>query len=268
MTLSVSSPTASALAALQALSVQVGAAGSSQTADTTPAAAGLTNTSATHISAATVSAGSSLYALVKGASLATTAADAAGAAGSSVLDLLQQMRQTAADAAAPSLSSADRRALDASFQQAAGQIGPTLGAATVSGVNLVDGSQASSLKVVLGDGSAASLTPLNLTLGGPTLGLSAGASVATATAATSAFATLGDAIGAAGSALGTLDSQAEQITAHVGFVQNYSQALASPSDDGGDSVRLLALQLSQQLSTQTTAVANASPQSILSLFRN
>ena len=207
------------------LRVPGGAAGASQTADTTPAAAGLTNTSATHISAATVRAGSSLYALVKGASLATTAADAAGAAGSSVLDLLQQMRQTAADAAAPSLSSADRRALDASFQQAAGQIGPTLGG-------------------------------------------SAGAAVATATAAAPMASPSVAKAGAAGSALGTLDSQAEQITAHVGFVQNYSQALASPSDDGGDSVRLLALQLSQQLSTQTTAVANASPQSILSLFRN
>ena len=268
MNLSVSSPAASALAALQALSLQAGASGSSQTAATIPAAASPFDASATSISAATASAGSSLYALVEGAGQATTAADAAGAAGSTVLDLLQQLRQTAAHAADPSLSSADRQALDAGFRQAAGQIDPTLAAATVNGANLVDGSQASSLKVALGDGSVASLTPLNLTLGGPILGFGAETSVATATAAASAFATLGEAIGAAGSALGTLGGQAAQITAHVGFVQNYSQALASPSDDGGDSVRLLALQLSQQLSTQTTAVANAAPQSILSLFRS
>jgi flagellin-like hook-associated protein FlgL len=43
--------------------------------------------------------------------------------------------------------------------------------------------------------------------------------------------------------------------------------LAAPQDDSADSVRLLALQVSQQLAGQSSAVANASPQSVLSLFR-
>ena len=265
MSLSVSSPAASALAALQALSLQAGASGSSQPATTAVSGPSLFGANSV---IATASAGSSLYALVEGAGQATTVADAASATGSSVLDLLQQLRQTAASAADTSLSSADREALNADFQATAGQINPTLADAAVNGVNLVDGSQASSLKVALGDGSSASLTPLNLTLGGPTVGLSPRASVATATAAASAFATLGDAIGATSSALATLGSQADQITAHLGFVQSFNQVLASPGGDDGDSARLLALQLSQQLSGQTISMANASPQSILSLFRN
>ena len=68
--------------------------------------------------------------------------------------------------------------------------------------------------------------------------------------------------------MSTLRAQADQISAHGSAVQTLGQALASPDQDGGDSVRLMALQLSQQLSSQTSAIANQSPQSILSLFRS
>ena len=267
MSLSVSSAT-SALAALQALSAQAAGAGATSS---TPASASPSSTASPTTRDTTSVAGGDtlgLYALVQGAGQAATAADAADAAGQSVLGLLQQLRARADTAADPATSTASRASLDAGFQAIAAQIGPTLAAAGVNGVNLVDGSLDSGLKVALGDGTSASLMPADLTLGGPTLRLSADASVATATAAASAFSTLGAAIGATGSALDTLRGQADQIGAHVGFVQSLGQALAAPADDSGDSVRLLALQVSQQLSVQSGAVANASPQSILSLFRS
>ncbi len=110
---------------------------------------------------------------------------------------------------------------------------------------------------------------MDLTLGGSTLGLSADATVATPQGAASALADLGGAIGAAGVGLSTLQTQADQIGAHADFVQTLGQALASPElaspdADGGDSVRLMAL----QVAAQPSAIANQSPLSILSLFRS
>ncbi len=270
MTLSVTSAP-SALAALQALPLQ----GAANPADSgTRTAAGTTfSKSASFVrdAAPTTAAQSqtqSLYALADGAGQASTAADAADAAGQGVLGLLQQLRDAAGASASPSTSSDARAALQAQFQANAGQIAPTLAGATVNGVNLLDGSLSGGLKVALSDGTTASLTPVDLSLGGSVLALTSDASVATATAAASAFASLGEAIGTAGSALSTLRSQADQISAHSSFVQTLGQAVASPSDDGGDSARLLALHVSQQLSGLSSSVANASPQSILSLFRS
>ena len=209
-----------------------------------------------------------LFSVADGVSQALTAADAADAAGQSVIGLLQQLRTAAGQAADPSTSDDQRAALDSQFQAGAGQIAPTLSAATAGGANLVDGSLASGLKVALGAGTTASLTPVDLSLGGSTLALPADASLATADGAAAAFASLGGAIGRASAGLSTLQTQADQISAHSGFVQTLGQALASPDQDGGDSVRLLALQVSQQLSAQPSAIANQSPQSILSLFRS
>lgn len=264
MSLSVNSA-ASALAALQALSAQEAAGGTTSSA--TPSAP--IQASAPPAAAdATVqpSAAQSLYATVNGVGQALTASDAADAAGQSVLGLLQQMRDAAGQARAPDLGADARAQLRAGFQAAAGRIGDAVAGAGVGGLNLIDGSISSGLKVALGDGATSSLTPADLTLGGSTLGSPAG--VDTATQAASSFATLGAAIGATSTALSTLRGQADQIDVHAGFVQQLGQALAGPQDDGADSVRLLALQVSQQLAGQTGAMANASPQSVLSLFRS
>ena len=270
MSLSVTSGP-SALAVLQALSLQVssqppsgsGAASASvQTASSSSA-----TPASTTISASAAGSSGSLFAAADGVGQALTAADAADAAGQTVIGLLQQMRTAAGQAADPAASSADRSALDTQFQASAGQIAPTLAGATINGTNLVDGSMASGLKVALDQGATASLTPVDLSLGGSTLGVASGLSISTADGAASAFASLGSAIGTAGAGLSTLQTQADQIGAHASFVQTLGQALASPDQDGGDSVRLMALQVSQQLSAQPAAIANQTPQSILALFR-
>ena len=259
----------SALAALQTLSLQASDTAKSSTATSSPAQS---SPASSAVSVSTAAAGpQSLYALVDGISQAVTAGDTADAAGQTVLGLLQQLQDTAGRASDPAATPPQRAALQQGFQASVGQLGPAIAAASVNGVNLLDGSQVSGLKVALGDGATASLTPVDLTLGGPTLKLAQDASVATATAAASAFASLGGAIGAAGAALSTLRGQTDQVSAHGGFVQALGQALGAPGGDEGDegdSIRLTALQLSQQLSAQPGAIANQSPQSILSLFRN
>jgi hypothetical protein len=216
--------------------------------------------------AAQPNAAQSLYAAVNGVGQALTAADAADAAGQTVLGLLQQMREAAGVASAPESTADDLDQARSTFQSAASQFGPALAGAGVGDVNLVDGSMVSGLKVPLGDGANASLSPTNLSLGGPIVGTPAG--VDTATAASDTFEALGSAIGAASGALSALRSQADQINAHAGVVQQFGQALAAPEGDGDDSVRLLALQVSQQLAAQPQPVANAAPQSVLSLFRS
>ncbi len=263
MSLSVTS-SPSAVAILQALSLQVSSPSSS-------GAGAVTATSSTKAASVTTPASNGvqgLFSVTDGVSQALTTADAADAAGQGVLGLLQQMRTAAGQAADPSASDSDRATLDQQFQASASQIAPTLSSATVNGANLVDGSLGSGLKVALGGGATVSLTPVDLSLGGSTLSLPADASLATAKGAASAYASLGGAIAGAGAGLSTLQTQADQIGAHAHFVQTLGQALASPAQDGGDSVRLMALQVSQQLSAQPAAIANRSPQSILSLFRS
>ncbi len=209
-----------------------------------------------------------MFTAADGVAQALTAADAADAAGQAVVGLMQQMHTYAGQAADPSTSDSDRAGLDQQFQASAGQIGATLSTATVNGANLVDGSMGSGLKVTLADQSTASLTPVDLTPGGATLGLPAQASIATPQAAASARASLATAIGAASAGLSTLQAQADQISAHTGFIQTQASASPRSADPDGDSARLMALQVSQQLSAQSTAIANQSPQAILSLFRS
>ncbi len=268
MSLSVTSAP-SALAVLQAMSPPASSpqASSARTID------GAASAAAQSSSVTTATGAHSLFAMADGVSQALTVADAADAAGQGVLGLLQQMHAAAGQALDPSTPTEERGRLDQQFKGSLGRIAPLLSSATVNGANLVDGSLSSGLKVALGGGATASLTPVDLTLGGTTLGLSPDASIATAEGAASAFASLGEAVGSASAGLSTLQTQADQIGAHSSFVQALGQALgspalASPDQDGGDSVRLMALQVSQQLSAQPTAIANQSPQAILSLFRS
>src|SRR5215813_5087372 len=65
-------------------------------------------------------------------------------------------------------------------------------------------------------------------------------------------------------------SQTDQIAAHAGLVAQASQslqAIGSHPDLDGDGARLLALQVSQQLSSQSQSIANQAPQALLSLLR-
>lgn len=216
---------------------------------------------------AAIGAGAGVYAASQGVGQALSAADAAASAGQSVLGLLTQMRQVAAQAGGTDLATAARQALDQAFQAGAAAISPTLQSAAVGGVNLVDGSSPP-LKVTLGDGAQTALPTLDLRSDGPTLALG-GATLATAADAATAQGQVETAIQGASGALAGLQARAGALATHAALVQSAGQTAVAPSADAGDDgARLLALQVSQQLSAQTNAIANATPQQILALFRS
>jgi flagellin len=230
-----------------------------------------------------VSSSSSVSASAAGgsASATTSAANALGqtnsivdtaqAAAGTVVRLLHQLQQTAQSASQPGLATAARANLNAEFQSLTQQLGQTVGNASAGGVNLVDGSSLPGVQVAAdANGGTASLTAVNLSLGGPLVSLPAGASIATATGAATALSQLSASLQSAGEALGTLSDQAKQISAHADFVAQLGAiagASASAPDDA-DGVRLQALQLQQALAGQSGSIANAAPQSVLALFQS
>jgi flagellin len=202
---------------------------------------------------------------------ASSIADLASASGQSVADLLSQIKAKVATATDPSLSTAARTALSADFSTLVGQIGAVVSGASFDGVNLLNGASSADVKFLAGsDGStAASLTPQDLTVGGPNIVLGADASIATPTAAAQTLAQVNQSLININGALSDLGTQAGQISDHSGFVSLLSNGAASATGDASDAdgAQLQALQVQQQLTLQGGAIANAGPQYILSLFK-
>ena len=164
-------------------------------------------------------------------------------------------RLAAVAAADPGISSDQRAALNAGFQSGLSQIQAAVGAAGVDGVNLLDGSANAQ--------TSGGLATYNLSLGGPMIGVAAGANLLDPASAASIAGQLQSAQGAVGQAVSTLSGQADAL--QEGFI---SQMQSSPAgfDPGldADTARLAALQVQQSLSASGGAIGN---QSILALFR-
>jgi flagellin len=202
-------------------------------------------------------------------SLATSAsiADAAVTAGTSIESILTQMRQDAVTAADSSTDSTTRAALGADFKAGLAQIAQAVAGASVGGVNLIDGSVSGQLTGAQGAG--VTLTGTNLSLGGPLVGIDPNADISDPATAASLVGQLGAAIGNVGQAVDQVSAQGQAIASHLSVVAQAGISLGGSFDPGldSDSARLTALQLQQQLSTSSGAIANQSPQGILSLFR-
>ena len=75
------------------------------------------------------------------------------------------------------------------------------------------------------------------------------------------------------SSLGALGSQQTQIEGHLSFVSKLEDAIQGgignlvDADMATESSKLQALQVQQQLGTQSLSIANQAPQQILSLFK-
>src|SRR3984957_16874117 len=166
MSISIQGSTAAQLATLESLTTQ-----SSQTsgAGATSLLNALTSSQDPSSSVIDLTGGSAAPAGVS-AGLATSAsiADAAVASGTTIEGLLAQMRQDAVSASDPTLHSDGRAALDSDFKANLAHIQKTISAARISGVNLLAGSAAGGANV-----SAATLPGLNLSLGGPLIGVGA-----------------------------------------------------------------------------------------------
>ena len=206
---------------------------------------------------------------------ATSISDVAGAAGQSVSDLLAQLKSLASSAADPAAGAPVRQSLDADFKGLLGQIQGAVNSASFDGVNLLNGSQSGDATFAASaDGtSLVTLSATNLSLGGPNLTVAAGSNIATFTAAASALDQIDVSLTNVHQALETLTAQASQLAAHADVVSQVSGVLNGGAsgliqpDLSGESVRLQALQLQQQLAAQSAPIANQAPQALLSLLR-
>ena len=269
MTINIQGST-SALAMLEALTSQSSAASTSTAGDTT-SLLDATSSGATASSIIDVSGGATaaLSGLSAGLSTSASLADAGVAAGTSIASLLSQMRQDAVSASNPDVGTDTLAALNAGFQSDLQQIAAAVSSAQVGGVNLIDGSVNGRASAQQAPG--ASLTGVNLSLGGPLIGLPANASLADPATAASLADQLDTALDNVGQAVTQLSAQSDSIQSNLALVaqaglSSSGSSLVNPTLDS-DGARLAALQVQQQLSLGDASIGNGAPQTILSLFR-
>jgi hypothetical protein len=265
MSISIQGSAAAQLATLESLTTQsgksTGAGATSPLGATTPQ-----NSTASIID---LSGGApSLGGVSSGLATSASIADAAVAAGTTIESLLARMRQDATTAAEPKLDGGARSALDSGFKANLAQIQRAIASASVGGVNLLDGTTTGATNV-----SAATLTGVNLSLGGPVIGVGPDASLADPATAAAIAGQLGDALGKVGQAVDQISAQGQAIEGHLSVVAQAGLALlpgVAAGVNGGlnaDGARLAALQVQQQLSLTNSSVASQAPNAILSLFQ-
>lgn len=210
-----------------------------------------------------------------GLNQATSLVDTSLAAGQTIADILTQLRTIATQASDPGLAQSQRDALTADFQSLIVNIDRIGGGAIFNRINLLDGSEPNGVRFPV-DGTASSTLTIgseDLRLGGPIIAISAATDISSAGAAQSALTQIDQSISATSNALGRLGAVSAQVTAHQDFLLRYADSLQKgvgnlvDADLGAESVRLTALQVQQQLTSQVVSIANRSPDAILSLFR-
>ncbi|HUO99802.1 MAG TPA: flagellin [Rhizomicrobium sp.] len=198
--------------------------------------------------------------------------DVALSAGQSVSDLLVEMRQKALSASDASLDSSSRKAMDADFIALRDQITTIVQNASFNGINLVDGSTHKITALASSDGTKIITITVNSAL--MTLaGLSISGNISTAALATTMVKTLDKSMAYLNSGLAYLASGSKKYSIQLSFTQKLTDTLTTgignlvDADMAQESAQLTALQTKQQLGIQALAIANQSPQIILSLFK-
>jgi flagellin len=206
---------------------------------------------------------------------ANSIAEVSMTAGESVSDLLVQLKEKVVAAMDTSLDTASRTALDSDFKSIMRQIAQVTDNAQFDGANLLNGSIPTDIQFLANAdaNSYITLSSQNMSLGGALVSIPTTASLGDVASASQVLGFLNDSIGAVNQALGSLGSQAKQLTAHTSFVSKLTDVLETgvgnlvDADLAKESARLQALQVQQQLGAQALSIANQAPQIILSLFR-
>ncbi len=203
-------------------------------------------------------------------SSATGAAAVATAGATAVSDLLTNLKAQAIEASNPANTPGQQSILSAGFNATLNQIGTIVQNATYNGVNLLSsGSQSVSVTSTISGGQ---LTISNASgVGGVTTALAGG--VATTAAAISLLSAIDAQQLVVGSSLGSLGSSLQSIDSQSNFQQVLSNATATglgslvDANLPAEAARLQALNVQQQLGSQTLSIANQRPQVLLGLFR-
>ena len=209
---------------------------------------------------------------------ANSIAEVSMTAGATVSDLLVQLKEKVVAAMDTSIDTASRTALDSEFKSILRQIGQVTDNSAFDGANLLNGLNGSGATSIqfLANASASSyitLSTQNMTLGGSIITMSTGSSLSSVTISSDVLSQLNASIQNVNQALGSLGSQAKQITSHSDFVGKLTDTLTTgvgnlvDADLAKESASLQALQVQQQLGAQALSIANQSPQMILQLFK-
>lgn len=206
---------------------------------------------------------------------ANSIAEVSMTAGESISDLLVQLKEKVVAAMDTSLDNSARTALDSDFKSILRQISQICQNASFDGANLLDGSIPANIQFLANAeaNSYITLSSQNMTLGGSIVTIQSTASLGDVPMATAVLTDLNASIINVNQALGSMGSQAKQISSHSNFVSKLNDVLETgvgnlvDADLAKESARLQALQVQQQLGAQALAIANQAPQIILSLFR-
>lgn len=217
-----------------------------------------------------------LNAVKSSLSRAASISDVALSAGAQVSDLLNQIKTKVLSARDDTLDASSRQAVNNDFQALLRQITNVVRNAQFDGANLLDGSQASDMRFLANAEANAYLTlsAQNMSLSGAIVTLSSSATVLTQADAAAVLSQVEASITNVNSALADLGSQARQVDAHQLFISKLSDVMENgvgalvDADLAREGARLQALQVQQQLSLQSLSIANAAPNTILSLFRS
>ncbi len=200
----------------------------------------------------------------------------ARAASESVTDLLKEMKQLIISAQEENV---DRTKIQTDLNAMATEIGSIISAAQFNGLNLVNNSETAAVNVLASldrasDGTVTTaniaITPQNLTAVQTAV---AAYDVSTAAGAATALAGIETQLQTSITAAANFGSVAKRIEIQSDFVKKLSDAMTSgigalvDADMEEASARLQALQVQQQLATQSLSIANQAPQTLLSLFR-
>jgi flagellin len=217
---------------------------------------------------------SSLDAVKTSLSRTSSSIDVAMTAGETVSDLLTQLRDKALEASDTSLDSTARAALNSDFVALRNQIAQTVRLADFNGVNLLDGSQASTSALADASGvNHMTVAAHNMSLGGSIVTLSAGASFASATAASHLLSSLDASIRNVSASLSSFGTASKALATHQDFIGKLQDTLTGAigdlvdADMARESANLQALQVKQQLAIQVLSIANASNTYLLKLFQ-
>ena len=223
-------------------------------------------------------------AVADGLNRAKSIADVALAAGTALSDLFTSMREKALAASDTSISATSRAAYNNEFKALRDQVPSIIANAVFDGANILGGGTNLTFLANSTGTQTITMPTLDLSLGtttgttpaSPAIDIYLGATSDLSTAALAA--TSRDQVVASlefiNTELSRLGATAKRIDNHAIFVSKLQDAITSgignmvDADLAQESARLQSLQVKQQLGTQALSIANQSPQSILSLFRN
>lgn len=198
-------------------------------------------------------------------------------AAESVADLLKEIK---VKVVAAQEENVDRAKIQTDIVALRDQITSVVSSAQFNGLNLVDGTSTTAVEVMssLNRDAAGTVTPGTITVNRQDLSATALADLAaidvtTATGPADALGDMDALIKTAVDAAAAFGSAEKRITIQKDFVGKLSDAMKSgigslvDADMEEASARLQALQVQQQLGTQSLSIANQAPQALLSLFR-